>query len=543
MDAPERRLEEAIVARLVARATGTLESWADKKRWGFQFRDGALVSTRSNLKSEQEDALRRTLSTATVSEILHAQTVRRLVNAGKEPGVVWGWREGEVTPATEPIDAGRAIYEAVRELRGEAELRDMLAPLMAGFPRAERLVPPLGAGGALEMYLSHLDGARPTEDVLEFAPSEPVSTLIGLWLAWRMGWIDAGIQPISTPPVTTAPPAAPPVAPPVVVPPPAVSSPAAPPAPRASRASTGAGPGARGFDLGALIAEGFAEPSPPPAPPSAPTPEPPRANNASPVDRLDELAGVMRRAKHPWELLGEPWSAPVEAFRAAYMRLARDLHPDRFGSATAAQRELATELFDKVRGAWEILGDESARVAYIDRHVHGKKTEDELALEAVQRFLDAETEFKRGLSVFRAGRIVESHPLFKNACEKCPEELEFRAWYGYTTFYLNFGRDEEAANKGLTMLRQAVEDNNRQERKHDAIWVLLAKAYHQRGDAMQARRTLVQVIKVNAANGEAVRLLRRIDEEQGAEAVARKDAEGLFGKVSAFFAGAFKKKA
>lgn len=551
MDAPERRLEEAIVARLAAGATGTLEAWADKKRWGFQFKEGALVSTRSNLKSEQEDALRRNLASATTGEILHAQTVRRLVNAGKEPGVVWGWREGEVTPAAEPIDVWRALFEAVRDLRGEDELRDMLGPVLGGAPRADRLVPPLGAGGALEVYLSHLDGARPMDDVLEFAPAEPRSVMIGLWLAWRMAWLDAGLTAATTTPaptieVTTTPRPAP------VAPAPVAPAPAAPPPSTAAPGGKAGRGGGKGLDLSALIAEGISEasapppaspPTPPPRPsqPAAPVAEPPRSG-LSPADRLAELAVQLKAAKHPWETLGLPWGAEPEAFRAAYMRLARDLHPDRFVGATEAQRDQATGLFDQVRAAWGLLGDEAQRTAYIDRHVHGKKSEDELALEAVQRFLGAETEFKRGQSMFRAGRIVESHPLFRGAHEKCPEEIEFRAWYGYTTFYLNHGRDDEAAAKGLSMLRQAVDDNGKQERKHDAIWLLLAKAQHQRGDALQARRTLVQVIKMNAANSDAVRLLRRIDEEQQAEANARKQADSLFGKVSGFFAGAFKKK-
>ena len=44
--------------------------------------------------------------------------------------------------------------------------------------------------------------------------------------------------------------------------------------------------------------------------------------------------------------------------------------------------------------------DEEKRTAYIDRVIHGVKTEEELAMAQVEAFWKAESEFKRGLAVF-----------------------------------------------------------------------------------------------------------------------------------------------
>ena len=52
------RVVETLVGLVVEGATGLLEVRSGRKRWQFYLEEGGLTCTRSNLKSEQEEALR-----------------------------------------------------------------------------------------------------------------------------------------------------------------------------------------------------------------------------------------------------------------------------------------------------------------------------------------------------------------------------------------------------------------------------------------------------------------------------------------------------
>ena len=62
-----------------------------------------------------------------------------------------------------------------------------------------------------------------------------------------------------------------------------------------------------------------------------------------------------------------------------------------------------------------MLENEEARKKYIDKEVHGIKSEEEQAMEALQTYWAAEEDFKRGLALFNQGRIPQAHQNFKKA--------------------------------------------------------------------------------------------------------------------------------
>ena len=77
----ERVHLDAVIAGLIADgATGALEIKSEKKRWLFFFSGGALVFVRSNLKSEQTDAVREKSGDVPNNELIRLQTVRRIRN-------------------------------------------------------------------------------------------------------------------------------------------------------------------------------------------------------------------------------------------------------------------------------------------------------------------------------------------------------------------------------------------------------------------------------------------------------------------------------
>ena len=63
-------------------------------------------------------------------------------------------------------------------------------------------------------------------------------------------------------------------------------------------------------------------------------------------------------------VLGVRSTAGREEIRAAYLRLARSLHPDRFGQGSAGERRLAERRMREVTAAFAVLGDAEARQRY-----------------------------------------------------------------------------------------------------------------------------------------------------------------------------------
>lgn len=65
-----------------------------------------------------------------------------------------------------------------------------------------------------------------------------------------------------------------------------------------------------------------------------------------------------------YEVLGVERDATAAQIRAAYLARARQLHPDRHASATAAELARAQRAMQEVNAAWSVLGDPQARRDY-----------------------------------------------------------------------------------------------------------------------------------------------------------------------------------
>jgi curved DNA-binding protein CbpA len=56
--------------------------------------------------------------------------------------------------------------------------------------------------------------------------------------------------------------------------------------------------------------------------------------------------------------------ASASDIRAAYLQLARNLHPDRHASSSETEQRLAERRMREVNAAWAVLGDTGAKAAY-----------------------------------------------------------------------------------------------------------------------------------------------------------------------------------
>jgi tetratricopeptide (TPR) repeat protein len=557
------RLEHVLVAQVGKAATSVVDAQAGKKRWLFYFEDGALVGSRSNLKSEGLDALREAKPDMDEDRLVMLQAVRRVRNAVKTADT-WAVKRGAPKERVE-VETGVVLSKGIAGARDLAELDALLAD--AGTPALGDGLDRLAISRRHAGWLEGADGSRDAAALLAAAPGKPEEARAVLFLA-----LQAGVLSPAAPEPEPEPESAP-----------EVEEPAAADAPA---------PAPGGLDLSSLIAEGVAEVAaanppdpndqkgfvpdnapknplnemvfeddigiepldgdgavPSPAPglvlPTFKEPEPEPKHPLE--DALRELHRRIMAAEDHFQVFELQWDAGQEAFRKAHLELARQLHPDRYTDASPELQDLANEAFDRVRAAWEVLGEEDTRGAYIDRTVHGMKTEEELAMAQVEAFWKAESEFKRGLAVFNQGRIKQAHEFFVKAHEAVPDELEFRAYYAFTTFkQAHQSGDEMAAEEAKDMLKDVLDKNKEQARKLDAAWVLAGVVYRDLGNDSAAKKCLVHALKLNPSNADANRELRRITgkapgqkkPDQKAKKDEKKGGGGFFSRL---FGGGKKK--
>ena len=294
------------------------------------------------------------------------------------------------------------------------------------------------------------------------------------------------------------------------------------------------------FDIGALIAAEVGQPAPGPTKAMSPVATPAASKHRSPPKspphtmtpeaRLKDMERRVDGADNYFQMLGLPWDAPTDKFRVAFTEYAREFHPDKFNAAAEPVQQLATELFDRMRAAWEMIQNETERAKYTDRVIHGKKSEEEEAMEKVEAYYRAEANFKRGHAAFTNGRTNEAHNFFKQAVEACPEEYEFLVYYGYTLFFTSRIKDPQMAAQGISLIQDVLRQNEKQARKLDSGWVLLGRAHRDNGDFNDALKAFKTAYEMNPGNADAKRQYQRTKEQMDAASSSSGFLSRVFGK-------------
>ncbi len=530
------RLAEALGRAIRENATGAVEWRDDKRRRLFFFRGGVLVLVQSNLKSESPERVAERAAGVPADALPALVAGTRLAEAlGEVRGDVVA-HPGVAAPGFEPLDVHTLLWAAA----------DRLPQIPPGsFPRAvpahATSIACIPAGAEVVRYLLDLDGSRPLDEVVDFGPDAPERLGRALAVACTIGAVDPGSDGVAAVGVTLARRGAPPAVAPAAT---AVSSadiaafisgsladapvdasadqpPTAPPrgAPPAAAPRAAPAPSARpprdttpfaphdatddGSPTHTVYAPRTAAAAPPPPPPAPVVVDPVTAYFGPALDRI-------RSAPDHFAVLGTSWQDGPDVHRRAYLGLAQRLHPDRLRDADLAVRDVAAELFDRVRAAWEVLGDDARRASYIGRTVRGEKTEEELAMEKVRRILEAEGDFKRGLGELTGGRVASAHEHFQRAALAVPDELEFNAYAAYTTFRLAHGRDESAAVAAASRLAAVLKENERL----DAVWVLHGTVLRMNHRDTEAREAFVSALRIRPSNPDAVREMRRLEREK-----------------------------
>ena len=469
-------------------STGALTWQHDKRRRAVWLDGGQAVLFQSNLKSETPERV------AEKNPGLGAEELARRVQEARLRGLL-AEAEGEykftagLAPQREPAEIV-ALLMAVADLLpaapADSHPRVQTAPILARLP-----IDP-----GLRTYLWEMDGTRDLDEVTSFAPAHPDMLDRALRVAFLLGAVvDAGRATTTT--VTGQGEAATGIFP--------AGWETARPAATPRKIGVH---GLEGDDLFSGVEAVRAEP-----------------RREDPIRKWfgDHHPRIHAAADH-FQTLGVHHEEAPEAMRRAYFALARDLHPDRFSDAPSEIQAEANDLFDRVRAAWEVLGDDAKRAAYIAKVIRGEKTEEEKAAETVAKIFEGETLFKKAVNELNSGRVAQAHELLTRAVELVPEELEFKAYLGYTTFRIHWGKNEEQALAGLESLRAALKEREQM----DNAWVLLGLIQRQRGDDTAARRAFIKALQIKPSNPDAVREMKRLEQTKAAAQEEAKAATGGF---------------
>lgn len=471
-------LASTLAEHLLSGSTGALD-WTDGKRRRLIFVEGgAITLVQSNLKSESVDRARERNPELDEAAAVAAASQARMAGIFKETTGESKWLEGQAAPRREPVDFADGLY-----------MTGLPRPPVTSYPRAQapacNWLAQQAPAPELSGYLLDLDGTRTLDEVLEFAPGGPTAAERWIRIGFALGALtDAGIE-TSVYEVRTV---------------------------TKKRAWSGGVD-----DIAAMIADATGDATPR----HLATATDPVAARLGPVHLR-----IVSAADH-FSVLGVSWQDPPETIRRAYFTLARELHPDRFVEDSAEVQSSAAEIFDRARAAWEVLGNNEKREAYIAKVIRGEKTEEEQAMDKVRAILDAESDFKRGIADFYAGRLAAAHDLFVRCAERVPEEHEFAAYAGYTTFKMHQGKDAEKAEAGVKRLFDAVQASERL----DGGWVLIGLVHRAKNNDKAARDAFVAALKIKPSNPDATRELKRMEKEK--EAKQEDDASfisRLFGK-------------
>ncbi len=580
----EAAYEQRLVLLAQARSTGVLEITHGKRRRRFWLREGELVASSSNLKKEQPEEVAASLPGATPDTINEHVAAARLAAAlGSGSGKV-RWVPDEEPKRAFPGRLRVVIWEALELAFGNEALIARLAARFPGFPvcRIQDVegLARLGLPLPYREWLVSLDGYRAVGEVSQFGPGEPISCVAAIYLASMCGAVEF-LQPDLHRPVVR--PAleedeggeelyeedaehgsSQDIASLIAA---SVTPLGGTPPDREGdyELELEEDPDAQWLADDEANSEDLGEPQLPHGgvrehgDPRIPYDEDDidLGDQEIPYDEefdseefeddgrdegtveewgMDAAEASLRAEIHRilesesvFEVLGMSHESDVEEFRTAYFRLARTLHPDRVGDDKPELQQSAAEAFDRARAAWEIVKDDELREETIARVVHGKKTEEEEAMEAVQELLAIEKHFDRGLAQFRAGRIVQAHEMFTKVLEMSVrhpdfEVPEFRIFPGYCIWRLNHERDEDEATRGAEMLQEAMNKAQR----HQEGWVLLGRVVKARGHPDEARKLFIRALKINPENKDALREMERLKREKSGDSGKGK---GFFGKL------------
>jgi curved DNA-binding protein CbpA len=188
-----------------------------------------------------------------------------------------------------------------------------------------------------------------------------------------------------------------------------------------------------------------------------------------------------------YELLGVRPDATTAEIRSAYLRLARDRHPDRYTDAVEKAR--AQESFKEITTAFNTLSNERSRREYDrDRARPKASTPEELAQEA----------FVQGMERWKARDYQAAIELFRAAVHHMPHRAEYQVALGRA-----LATNPQLGHEAVTVLEKAAS----LEPRNALIQAELARILHRQGLRIRAQRAAESALRLAPRDSDVARVL------------------------------------
>jgi tetratricopeptide (TPR) repeat protein len=238
-------------------------------------------------------------------------------------------------------------------------------------------------------------------------------------------------------------------------------------------------------------------PAPQPVPPSrVDAPAPPRPASGTPEAALREaLFALAPRVKERdlFARLGVPPTAGRDEVKNAFLKLARQFHPDRFAaSALADLQDQVRDLFSAVNEAYEVLSDDRRRAEYLASRQGATTAQAEAA----------RVDFQKGEACLRTRDVARARGFFESALRADPRP-EHQAALAHALVVDPEHPDRDRARK---LLAEAMRD-----RGCDRAFFVAGLVARDQKDDDAAERLFRAAIQANPRNVDAVRELRAVE--------------------------------
>lgn len=266
---------------------------------------------------------------------------------------------------------------------------------------------------------------------------------------------------------------------------------------------------------------------------------PPKATGASPGGQIhapdsalrasiQDMAQKLGRLNH-FELLGVSPNASAGEISTAFVRAARQFHPDRLaGAGLRDLYPLAEKILARINEAAMVLGDPTRRAEYVALLSAGPQA----ARTNLPTVLEAENTFLKGEVFLKKGDHAKAIECFVAANQGNPGEPQYRAYLAWARFDDPRARKEAVVRETLSVLEAVLRERPKFARGH--YWV--GQLWKFLNESDRAAQSFRQAVELDSSFIEASRELRLIEMRKSKSVPARPGAKpepprgGLMGK-------------
>ena len=160
-------LEDELITLINESSTGLVDVRLEKKRWRFFFKEGDVVASQSNLKSEQAESIQAARPGLSGDRLNQAVLTRRLRSCLRSEEATWTVSLGLDAPEELKHNAAGALFRAILAARSEDVLFSRILPVLKGKVSATPAWSELGLSSSITDFIAPLDGSKTGKTVLE----------------------------------------------------------------------------------------------------------------------------------------------------------------------------------------------------------------------------------------------------------------------------------------------------------------------------------------------------------------------------------------